>query len=192
VFVGVVLNPAVKWQDNPLFIFPICPKFLFLEVNFLQEEVRKEQDKLRDNATIFDILKMEHKDVKKLFKQIVDEERYQDDVYRQIETALSLHMAGEEKLFYPRLENNPETRALTLEAFEEHDVGKKIMTDIDSSTDDDTKLAKVKVLSEAIDMHIKEEEDDLFKKAKKILSDDDEREIARLFMNEKMDNMPKM
>jgi hemerythrin-like domain-containing protein len=158
----------------------------------MQEEMRKEQEKINDNATIYDILKIEHRDVKRLFKQIVDEERYQDNIYMQIKTALTLHMAGEEKLFYPRLENNPETRSLVLESYEEHDLGKKIIDDIDRSTDMDAKYARVKVLSEAIDMHIKEEEDDLFKKAKRVLSDDDEREIARQFMNEKVEKMPKM
>lgn len=158
----------------------------------LQDEMQREQEKIKDNATIFDILKMEHRDVKKLFKQVLDSERFQDNVYMDIKTALALHMAGEEKLLYPRLENNQETRSLALESYEEHDLGKKVIMDIDNSADMDTKYAKFKVLSEAIEMHIKEEEDDLFKKAKKVLSDDDEREIARQFMNEKMQNMPKM
>jgi hemerythrin-like domain-containing protein len=158
----------------------------------MEEEVRKEQEKIREDASIYDILKIEHKDVKKLFKKIVDDQRYQDNIYMQIRTALTLHMAGEEKLFYPRLENNPETRSLTLESYEEHDLGKKVINDIDNTTDMEAKYAKVKVLSEAIDMHIKEEEDDLFKKAKKVLSDEDEKEIARQFMNEKIEKMPKI
>jgi hemerythrin-like domain-containing protein len=158
----------------------------------MQEELRKEQDKLRDNATIYDILKIEHKDVKRLFKQIIDEERFQENVYNQIKTALSIHMAGEEKLLYPRLENNAESRSIALESYEEHDVGKKIINDIDNATDSDEKYAKLKVLSEAIDMHIKEEENELFKKARRVLSDEDERTIAKDFMDEKMANMPKM
>jgi hemerythrin-like domain-containing protein len=158
----------------------------------MQEEMRKEQEKLRDNATIYDILKIEHRDVKKLFKQIVDEERFQENVYNQIKMALQLHMAGEEKLLYPRLENNAESRSITLESYEEHDLGKKIINDIDNSADMDAKFAKLKVLSEAIDMHIKEEEDELFKKAKRVLSSEDERSIAKDFMDEKMANMPKM
>lgn len=158
----------------------------------MQEEMRKEQEKLRDNATIYDILKIEHKDVKRLFKQILDEERFQENVYNQIKLALQLHMAGEEKLLYPRLENNAESRSIALESYEEHDVGKKIISDIDNTSDDDAKYAKLKVLSEAIDMHVKEEEDELFKKAKRVLSDEDERTIARDFMDEKMAAMPKM
>ena len=48
-------------------------------------------------------------------------------------------------------------------------LGKKIINDIDNTSDMDAKYAKVKVLSEAIDMHVKEEEDELFKKAKRVL-----------------------
>jgi hemerythrin-like domain-containing protein len=158
----------------------------------MQEEIRKEQEKILDNATIYDILKIEHRDVKRLFKQIVEEERFQENVYNQIKMALQLHMAGEEKLLYPRLENNAESRSIALESYEEHDVGKKIINDIDNTTDMDAKFAKLKVLSEAIDMHVKEEEDELFKKAKRVLSDEDERTIAKDFMDEKMANMPNM
>jgi hemerythrin-like domain-containing protein len=158
----------------------------------MQEEKRKEQEKILDNATIYDILKIEHRDVKRLFKQIVEEERFQENVYNQIKMALQLHMAGEEKLLYPRLENNAESRSIALESYEEHDVGKKIINDIDNTTDMDAKFAKLKVLSEAIDMHVKEEEDELFKKAKRVLSDEDERTIAKDFMDEKMANMPNM
>jgi len=156
----------------------------------LQEEMKKEREMIEKNANIYDILKQEHKDVKKLFKQIIDEERFNDSVYMQIKNALQLHMSGEEKLLYPRLENSEETRQLTLESYEEHEVGKKVMNDIDNSSDNDTRLAKVKVLSEAIDMHVEEEESDLFKKARKVLSSEDEHAIARQFMNEKIQNTP--
>jgi hemerythrin-like domain-containing protein len=157
----------------------------------LQEEVKREQEKIRDDASIYDILKLEHKDVKKLLKEILDKEEFDEQVYSQIKNALSLHMAGEEKLLYPRLENIPDTRSITLESYEEHDLGKKVINDIDNSKDDDVKLANVKVLNEVIDHHVKEEESELFKKAKRVLSEEDGKEIARQFMDEKMQNLPK-
>ena len=58
--------------------------------------------------------------------------------------------------------------------------------DMTSSTDNESRLAIVKMLSEAIDENIKEEEGDLFKKAKKVLSDNEANEIGRLFKKEKM------
>lgn len=155
----------------------------------LEKEMEKEKQKLKDNATIYDLLKLEHKDVKKLFKQIVETESYQENVYSQIKKALTLHMEGEEKLLYPRLENDEETRSSILEAYEEHDVAKKVINDVEDSSDEDTKVAKVKVLSDVVDHHVEEEEGELFKKARKVLSTDDEREIAKKFMDEKMAKM---
>lgn len=48
-----------------------------------------EQSDMKKNATIYDLLKQDHKDVKKLFKQILDEERYQDNIYRDKECLIS-------------------------------------------------------------------------------------------------------
>lgn len=163
-----------------------------MEETVLEKEMKKEQEELRKNANIYDLLKLEHKDVKKLFKQILDEERFQENVYMQIKKALAVHMEGEETLLYPRLENNEETRLHTLASYEEHDIGKKVINDIDNSTDDSTRLAKVKVLSRAIDMHVDEEEGELFKRARRVLSSEDEHEIARHFMDAKMEKMSKM
>jgi hemerythrin superfamily protein len=145
---------------------------------------------------IYDLLRQDHKDVKKLFNQVIDSEKFDEKLYVQIKKALIVHMKGEEKFFYPRLENNPETRQITLESYEEHDVGKQIINDIDMSdrSKGDWMFAKIKVLSEAIDMHVKEEETELFKEAKKVLSHDDEHQIGRLFQQAKMNalNQPNL
>ena len=155
-----------------------------------EAETMKKKSRSKE-TNIYDLLKQDHKDVKKLFKQIIDEQRYQDNVYSQIKKALTVHMAGEEKLFYPKLENNSETRQMILESYEEHDLGKQLINDIDMtrSSEDDRKLAKVKVLSDIIDHHVEEEEGQLFKKAKKVLSSDEVHEIGRLFEKEKMSSM---
>lgn len=132
-------------------------------------EQTQERRKSKEGPNIYDLLKKEHKDVKKLFKQIVDSERYDDTVYMQIKKALQVHMAGEEKLLYPRLENEEETRNITLEAYEEHDVGKQIMNDIDMSnkSEDDRMLAKVKVLSELSICTLKKRKMNFSKKQRK-------------------------
>ncbi len=156
----------------------------------MSEQTEMKNKSGKEGPSIFDLLKQDHQDVKKLFKRIIDSERFDGGTYAQIKKALKIHMAGEEKVFYPRLEKNSETRLLTLEAYEEHDLGKQIMTDIDMSdkNEEDRMFAKIKVLNETIEMHLKEEEDDLFKKAKHVLSNEEEHEIGRLFEEEKMKN----
>lgn len=158
----------------------------------MDEEMRKEEEDIRKNGTIYDLLKLEHKDVKKLFKQIIDSESFNASVYNTASKALWVHLDAEEKVFYAKLVNNPESRPETLEGFEEHDVAKKVMKDIDASADNDVKFAKLKVLNEVVSAHVNDEESGIYKKARKVLSKEQERDIAKQFMTEKttMMNMP--
>jgi hemerythrin-like domain-containing protein len=160
--------------------------------NAMEEEMRKEQEDIRKNGTIYDLLKLEHRDVKKLFKQIIDSENFNDNIYNAASKALMIHLDAEEKVFYAKLINNEESRPETLEGFEEHDVARKIMKDIDASSENDVKLAKLKVLNEAVRQHVDEEESDIYKKAHRVLSKEQEQDIAKQFMSEKMSmmNMP--
>lgn len=153
--------------------------------NAMNEEMRKEEEDIRKNGTIYDLLKLEHKDVKKLFKQIIDSDTFNPTIYDTASKALWVHLDAEEKVFYTKLVNNPESRPETLEGFEEHDVAKKVMKDIDASTENDVKFAKLKVLAEVVGKHVDDEEGDIYKKARKVLSKEQERDIAKQFMTEK-------
>ncbi|XHH08326.1 MAG: hemerythrin domain-containing protein [Candidatus Bathyarchaeia archaeon] len=155
-----------------------------------------EQAEMRENLnrlgpSIYDIIKQDHEDVRKLFKQVTEMERFDADLYSHIKRELLVHMEAEETFFYPRIENLQETRLITLESYEEHDLGKQIINDIDMSdkTKKDWLYAKIKVLNEAIEMHMKEEETELFDKARKVLSHDDEHQIGRLFQQGKRNAM---
>ena len=69
----------------------------------MSEQTEMKTKSGRESPNIYDLLKQDHKDVKKLFKHIVDSERFDSGAYAQIKKALKVHMAGEEKLFYPNL-----------------------------------------------------------------------------------------
>ena len=140
--------------------------------------------------SIYHILKEEHREVQKMFKQILDSESFQADIFSQINQALMAHMQGEEKHFYPRLVSADETHELTLEAIEEHNAAKQLQSTI-ADSDSEVQFAKTQVLSEMIDHHVEDEEKELFKAAKKVLSKEDEMEIGRLFLDEKS-SMSKM
>ena len=139
------------------------------------------------NPNIFDLLKQDHEAVNNMLKQIVESEVFNPETYEQAKKALKAHFAGEEKLFYSRLENNREIRSFVLEAYEAHDLGKQIMIDIDMSENfsADWLFVKVKMLSLALLMHFKEEENNVFKKAKNFLSVEDEQALGKLFVQEK-------
>ena len=83
--------------------------------------------------------------------------------------ALSVHAQIEEEIFYPAVrEAAKETDALMDEAEVEHASAKElVMQRQEMDPEDDLYDAKVKVLSEQIAHHVKEEEKEMFPRAKK-------------------------
>jgi hemerythrin superfamily protein len=106
------------------------------------------------------LLKADHREVEELFEKF--EGASGDGKKRQIAekicTELKIHTAIEEEIFYPALEGRIEEDLLS-EAYVEHDGAKVLINDIMAGgPDDDFYDAKVKVLSEEIEHHVKEEE----------------------------------
>jgi hemerythrin superfamily protein len=119
-----------------------------------------------------EMLKAQHREVEALFEKY-DEKgdaaiKGKQQIFDSIADALAIHATIEEKHFYPAVKAK-RTEDILLEALEEHLGIKRVIADlleIDSS--DDTFDAKVKVLKEQVEHHVKEEESDLFPKVKKI------------------------
>lgn len=129
--------------------------------------------------SIFTILKTEHEEVKSLleFAETCTPDK-RSAVLRKIEKALVPHARGEEKTLYSILraealrKDNDEGVDLSNEAYEEHRVADDLLSDIKAtSPTDETWIAKLKVLKENIEHHIKEEERELFKMAKNLISE---------------------
>jgi hypothetical protein len=106
------------------------------------------------------LLKADHRAVEDLFTEF---ERARgagrkEQIARQICTELKIHTMIEEEIFYPAFRGLIEDDALN-EAYVEHDGAKVLVNDIQAGgPDDDFYDAKVKVLSEEIKHHVKEEE----------------------------------
>lgn len=122
------------------------------------------------------LLMQDHKEVKTLFKQydkLVESEA--DDAEKQqiaseICIKLSAHAMAEEEIFYPAARGAlGEDADLVDEADVEHASAKELIAQLEASSpaDDDHYDAKVKVLGEYIDHHVKEEEGEMFPKVKK-------------------------
>ncbi|HEX3775147.1 MAG TPA: hemerythrin domain-containing protein [Polyangiaceae bacterium] len=116
-----------------------------------------------------DLLKQQHRAVEALFAKI---EAGEPSALSDLASALAAHMTIEHKLFYPAaLEVDEE---LVLESFEEHSVAeyalKRALAD---DPEDDSFDARVTVLKELIEHHVKEEEGDLFPQVEKAMSKDE-------------------
>lgn len=119
------------------------------------------------------ILTADHKKVKKLFADFDKLKDTENDVDKaslvdQICNELKIHTELEEEIFYPAVRKAIDDGDLMDEALVEHAGAKDLIAQLeDASPEDDLYDAKVTVLGEQIDHHVKEEEGDMFPKAKK-------------------------
>jgi len=121
------------------------------------------------------LLDADHKAVKKMFKayEELTQSKARDVAQKKLELAheicqeLTVHAAIEEDIFYPALRDAlKETEALA-EAEVEHAGAKDLIAQIEAMEEADEMFdAKVKVLGEYIDHHIKEERNQIFPKAR--------------------------
>jgi hemerythrin superfamily protein len=119
------------------------------------------------------LLKQDHRTVEELFEQFekASGEGRKQKIAQQICLELSVHAMIEEEIFYPACEGKIEEDLLQ-EAYVEHDGAKILIAQIqdgDGQTDEFFD-AKVKVLQEQIEHHVKEEEqrmEGMFAQAKK-------------------------
>jgi hemerythrin superfamily protein len=133
------------------------------------------------------LLKADHKAVKALFKE-VDELgdgafASRARLFEQIDAALTLHTQVEEALLYPavKAKSKPHSdeRDEVLEAYEEHACAKDVIAKIERlDPKDESYRAKLQVLNELIDHHVKEEESTFFPHVRKILTADELVEIG--------------
>lgn len=139
-----------------------------------------------EDTGIFGTLKNEHRQVKQNLQQILNENRQLMDVYTQTIDALSMHLAGEERLIYPKLEDNASTRRMALQSYEEHNIAKQLISDMSSvSTDTERWLAKVRVLNDVVSHHIDVEENQVFPRAKEILSIEQQSQLKQQYLSTK-------
>ncbi len=113
-----------------------------------------------------ELLKDDHDRVDKLFQQFkADEEGNHTELAQQISEELEAHTHIEETIFYPRLlaEGDDELKAIVREGIEEHRQVKMFLREFEGLVEGSEKLnAKLKVVIEDVEHHVKEEEDEMF------------------------------
>ena len=116
------------------------------------------------------LLKADHRKVEELFEKFESARGTKQKIAEQICMELMIHTMIEEEIFYPACTGKVEDANLVQEAYVEHDSAKVLIAEIlAGGPDDDFYDAKVKVLSEMIKHHVKEEEkraEGLFAEAK--------------------------
>lgn len=86
---------------------------------------------------------------------------------------LRVHEEIEEQIFYPALrrEGGADAKEHVLEGIEEHHVADLLMLEVEACGEGEVREAKMGVLAENVEHHLKEEEEDLFPAAEKALEE---------------------
>jgi hemerythrin superfamily protein len=119
------------------------------------------------------MLTADHKKVKKLFKDFdaIAEGKTtaaKASLAKEICMELTVHATLEEEIFYPAVRKAISDNPLMNEAEVEHASAKNLIAQIESMEASDPMFAaKVTVLGEYIDHHVKEEEGEMFSEARK-------------------------
>lgn len=124
------------------------------------------------------LLTADHKEVHALFQQyekLADAKASaakREQLARQICAMLTVHATVEEEIFYPAAREAGVESDLLDEAEVEHATAKDLIAQLESmNADDDLYDAKVTVLGEYIDHHVKEEEKEMFPACKEAKMD---------------------
>lgn len=139
-------------------------------------------------ASIYELLKADHKTVEGLFEQM---EASKDAATRtrlvaQLKQELLAHSEAEDITLYQRIKPAERVHDLILEAEEEHRVVSRLLGELERLSPENEKWkARATVLRELVEHHVEEEEGEMFTKAKAILDREQAQELGATFLAEK-------
>ena len=141
----------------------------------------------------FNLLKSDHEKVAGILTSIEETTeraaKGREELFARLKQELDLHAKIEEEIFYPALEESDETREVTLEAYEEHRLVKQLLAELEMEPKDSEEwTAKFTVLKENIEHHVEEEEGEMFKQARKVLSEDEIETLGNRLQEAKKQN----
>jgi hemerythrin superfamily protein len=122
--------------------------------------------------TLLKALKTDHEKAKALLDKILEVEdgRERKSLFAQFAGELTAHSRAEEKVLYARLKKTEEGKDEALEGAVEHQIVDRLIEDLkkNSNTQSDEWSARCGVVQELLEHHIEEEEDEMFKTARKL------------------------
>jgi iron-sulfur cluster repair protein YtfE (RIC family) len=144
----------------------------------------------------FELLKKDHEKVAGIFEKLEPTTeralKTREELFTQLKQELDVHAEIEETIFYPAIKEADETREITLEAYEEHAVVKRLLSELEAEAKDTEEWkAKLTVLKENVEHHVEEEEGEMFPKAKKVLSKDQVEELGTEMQEAKKQLLPR-
>lgn len=151
-------------------------------------ETQPSTKRLTMHDQLFNILKADHEEVKKIFTRIRESESTSEcrNLVDELRKEILSHMIAEEKVVYASLKERKEFRSDALEGFEEHHAAQMLLQELAVMSPEDERFrAKASVLREIVEHHLREEEDKIFRNLKEVLSENRAGEVLDSFNREK-------
>ncbi|MCW2247981.1 hemerythrin superfamily protein [Azospirillum fermentarium] len=139
---------------------------------------------------IYDRIEKDHDTVRGLMTRMFDlkatEKAKRRALFDELQRELWAHQKVEEAVFYAALAKAREAKDEAAEGLNEHHVISGLLDELNGMPDDGTAWeAKFKVMTELLQHHLDEEEDELFDEAREALPDSRAEELAALFEERK-------
>jgi hemerythrin superfamily protein len=141
---------------------------------------------------IYNYLKKDHRRIADLMAQVLAARNpdRREDIFDEIKHQLTLHSETEEETFYAALEDEDETEENVEMAEEDHDEIKQLMMKLSAMSANSEKWLEVfGEFKHAVEHHVKDEEERIFEKARMILDEEEEEQLAEDMDRLKHDNV---
>lgn len=132
---------------------------------------------------IYQVIKKDHDLMRSMLKKVDATGKKnvakRDALFTPLKNELMMHQQVEEAVLYNALKDVEETRAEALEAIAEHHLVNGLLEELGlMPKDSDEWFAKFGVLKELVEHHMEEEEDEFFAAARKVIDENQAKEMA--------------
>ena len=139
-----------------------------------------------DGSDIIDLILEHHKPLKQLIKTMKSEDAtytQKKKAFKEFAPTLIAHAKPEEKAWYKDLKSECDMNVEGIEGDVEHGIADRLCKEISRTSQKDIFLAKVKVLAEVVEHHIKEEEEDLLPEYKRNSDADERKRVGKRYLS---------
>jgi len=137
----------------------------------------------------YQLLSEDHRAIERLLQAVERSQagsQKRQERFLELTREVQLHSYLEEALVYPLLGEHSETQDASLESVEEHRVMQMLMDEMkDVMLTDERWTAKFEVFKEQLERHIREEEEQLFPAAQKVITEKQAEALGGRLITEK-------
>ncbi|MFA7430007.1 MAG: hemerythrin domain-containing protein [Rhodospirillaceae bacterium] len=138
---------------------------------------------------IYDMLRTDHQTVRSTLERIIGSgsraEKTRSQQFDKLKRELEIHTQFEEEVFYPTFrkdKNDAEAKEEIKDAMSEHKEAKKMLAKLEKmDKTSDEFIQTLTELKDALEHHIKDEEEEIFPQALEAVSDEEANEMGRQY-----------